>query len=114
MQNWFAECGASMRAFWLEDQGQDLIEYTLLLAFVAWRRRLCSSALAAASNRSGPPPTRSWRRPPLPHRRSRRLRSPDFQIIILETQGSNRSATALDRRCRRDADPGAFASRPQP
>ena len=33
MQNWFAECGASMRAFWLEDQGQDLIEYTLLLAF---------------------------------------------------------------------------------
>jgi Flp pilus assembly pilin Flp len=35
MQNWFAECGASMRAFWLEDQGQDLIEYTLLLAFVA-------------------------------------------------------------------------------
>jgi hypothetical protein len=25
MQNWFAECGASMRAFWLEDQGQDRI-----------------------------------------------------------------------------------------
>jgi len=35
MQNWFEGFGASVRAFWLEDEGQDLIEYTLLLAFVA-------------------------------------------------------------------------------
>ena len=30
-----------LRNFWLEDQGQDLIEYTLLMAFVA----LASAAL---------------------------------------------------------------------
>ncbi len=41
MRNWFTEFGASMRTFWLEDGGQDLIEYTLLLAFVA----LASAAL---------------------------------------------------------------------
>jgi Flp pilus assembly pilin Flp len=35
MTSWFAEFGASMRAFWLEDQGQDLIENSLLIAFVA-------------------------------------------------------------------------------
>ncbi|MGA3258852.1 MAG: Flp family type IVb pilin [Bryobacteraceae bacterium] len=35
MDNWFGEFGASMRAFWREDGGQDLIEYSLLLAFVA-------------------------------------------------------------------------------
>jgi Flp pilus assembly pilin Flp len=34
MQSWFGEFGASMCAFWREDGGQDLIEYTLLLAFV--------------------------------------------------------------------------------
>jgi len=31
----------TMRAFWKEEQGQDLIEYTLLMAFVA----LASAAL---------------------------------------------------------------------
>ena len=35
MQNRFEEFDVSMRAFWREDGGQDLIEYTLLLAFVA-------------------------------------------------------------------------------
>ena len=35
MRRLFGEFGASVRAFWLEDEGQDLIEYTLLLAFVA-------------------------------------------------------------------------------
>jgi len=35
MDNWFGEFGSSMRAFWREDGGQDLIEYSLLLAFVA-------------------------------------------------------------------------------
>ncbi|HEY1217870.1 MAG: Flp family type IVb pilin [Bryobacteraceae bacterium] len=41
MKNWFEQSGALMRAFWREDGGQDLIEYTLLLAFVA----LASAAL---------------------------------------------------------------------
>ena len=35
MQTWFGEFGASTGAFWREDGGQDLIEYTVLLAFVA-------------------------------------------------------------------------------
>jgi Flp pilus assembly pilin Flp len=35
MRNWFGDFGASMRAFWREDEGQNLIEHTLLLAFVA-------------------------------------------------------------------------------
>jgi Flp pilus assembly pilin Flp len=34
MQNWFGEFGASMGAFWREDEGQNLIEHSLLLAFV--------------------------------------------------------------------------------
>jgi Flp pilus assembly pilin Flp len=35
MQNWLATLGATARAFWLEDCGQNLIEHSLLLAFVA-------------------------------------------------------------------------------
>ena len=35
MQDWFAEIGAAARAFWRRDEGQDLIEHSLLLAFVA-------------------------------------------------------------------------------
>jgi len=34
MQNRFEEFDVSMRAFWREDGGQDLIEYTLLIFFV--------------------------------------------------------------------------------
>ncbi|MGA2039020.1 MAG: Flp family type IVb pilin [Bryobacteraceae bacterium] len=34
MQNWIEEFGSSMRAFWLEDEGQNLIEHSLLIAFV--------------------------------------------------------------------------------
>ncbi len=37
-----------LRNFWLEDQGQDLIEYTLLMAFVA----LGAAALFAGAGRS--------------------------------------------------------------
>jgi Flp pilus assembly pilin Flp len=35
MRNEFEKLGASTRAFWREDCGQDLIENTLLMAFVA-------------------------------------------------------------------------------
>jgi len=35
MQKLFGEFGALLSAFLREDEGQDLIEYTLLLAFVA-------------------------------------------------------------------------------
>jgi len=35
MRNWFEGFGASMHAIWREDAGQDLIEYSLLIAFVA-------------------------------------------------------------------------------
>jgi len=35
MQRNFGQFGALMRVFWREEEGQDLIEYTLLLAFVA-------------------------------------------------------------------------------
>lgn len=37
-----------LQKFWQEDQGQDLIEYTLLLAFVA----LASAALFSGAGRS--------------------------------------------------------------
>jgi Flp pilus assembly pilin Flp len=37
-----------LRNFWLEDQGQDLIEYTLLMAFVA----LASAALFVGAGSS--------------------------------------------------------------
>jgi len=76
MQNWFAECGASMRAFWLEDQGQDLIEYTLLLACVGdfvpprWRQHqidLDHHQLAVGGGRRFRIVV------------ARRLRSPDFR-----------------------------------
>lgn len=35
MGNWFEESGATMRAFWREDRGQNLIEHSLLIAFVS-------------------------------------------------------------------------------
>jgi len=35
MRNLSGEFGASMRAFWREDEGQNLIEHSLLIAFVA-------------------------------------------------------------------------------
>jgi Flp pilus assembly pilin Flp len=35
MQNIFGEFGVLMGVLWREDEGQDLIEYTVLLAFVA-------------------------------------------------------------------------------
>jgi Flp pilus assembly pilin Flp len=34
MRNWFGEFGATVRVFWREDEGQNLIEHSLLLAFV--------------------------------------------------------------------------------
>jgi len=34
MQNWFGELGAAMSTFWREDEGQNLIEHSLLIAFV--------------------------------------------------------------------------------
>jgi Flp pilus assembly pilin Flp len=35
MRNLSGEFGASMRAFWREDEGQILIEHSLLIAFVS-------------------------------------------------------------------------------
>jgi Flp pilus assembly pilin Flp len=35
MQNWFGGFGAFVRAIWLEDEGQNLIEHSLLIAFVS-------------------------------------------------------------------------------
>jgi len=35
MRNAFEESGAEMRGFWHEDTGQNLIEHSLLIAFVA-------------------------------------------------------------------------------
>jgi Flp pilus assembly pilin Flp len=35
MRNWFDNSGAWMRAFWREETGQNLIEHSLLLAFVS-------------------------------------------------------------------------------
>lgn len=41
MTNYLRNMTTAMKAFWNDDQGQDLIEYTLLMAFVA----LASAAL---------------------------------------------------------------------
>jgi len=35
MENWFRAFGDTLSTFWLEDDGQDLIENSLLMAFVA-------------------------------------------------------------------------------
>ena len=48
MRNRLEASGATMRAFWREDAGQDLIEYTLLMAFVA----LASAALFLGAGKS--------------------------------------------------------------
>lgn len=52
-----------LRNFWNDEQGQDLIEYTLLMAFVALASAALFWARAAASRASGPLPTASSFRP---------------------------------------------------
>jgi len=49
-----------MQKFWQDESGQDLIEYTLLMAFVALASRHCSSAPATVSAGSGETPAASW------------------------------------------------------
>jgi len=34
MENWLERLGGTMRTFWREEDGQNLIEHSLLLAFV--------------------------------------------------------------------------------
>jgi hypothetical protein len=58
-----------MNEFLKDDSGQDLIEYTLLMAFVALASERCSLAPVAASRGSGLLSIPNWRRP-IPRHRS--------------------------------------------
>jgi len=78
MQNWFAECGASMRAFgWKTKEGPDRIYPPARVRrpgvgdFVPPR---CGSIKSIWT-----PPTRSWRGRRFRIVVARRLRSPDFR-----------------------------------
>ena len=82
----------TVRNFWNEDQGQDLIEYTLLLAFVA----LASAALfiGAGGNLSG-----IWS-------------STNSQLAAANTSASHGIAGITTSPCTADTDPRRRADAP--